>query len=109
MSEMLEAQVADLRRTIAELKRQLDQCRIERDDTQAQKAAMAEVLEVINSSPDDLAPVFDTILQKAHDLCGAELGVLLRFDGDCYWPLAAHGTLIRFLDHIRDGFRPGIN
>jgi class 3 adenylate cyclase len=69
---------AELQRTVADLQRQLAEARAERDESEAQKAAIAEVLGVINSSPGDLQLVFGAILEKAMRLCDAPFGFMLR-------------------------------
>jgi GAF domain-containing protein/DNA-binding response OmpR family regulator len=99
------ADPADPAQLIADLQRQLAECRAERDAGLAREAALAEVLQTTNSSPGELTPVFDAILTKAHALCGVEHGALVTYDGEYFRLAADHGMPEFFIKQLRQPFR----
>ena len=66
-----------------------------------QQTAAADVLRVISSSPGDLKPVFDAILENATRICEAKFGVLCSYDGNLFQYVAVRNAPEPLLEFVR--------
>jgi signal transduction histidine kinase len=74
-----------------------------------QQTATSEVLKVISSSPGELEPVFNAILENATRICDAKFGVLWRrFDDGTARIFSSLGVPSAFAEYLQRGpHRPG--
>jgi hypothetical protein len=99
-----------------DLQKRLDQRTRERDEARKhlsvaqmhlaesleQQTATSEVLRVISSSPGELEPVFQAMLENATRICGAKFGILLLFDGSAMRVVAMNNPPRAFAEMRRD-------
>src|SRR5262249_18356683 len=102
------SRIRGLEKRLAEaLKRETEALKCEAEALE-QQTATAGILRVISSSPPDVHPVFETILDNATRLCEAQRGALFLFDGEAYHAAAFRGVASALVEHhTRAPIRPG--
>jgi GAF domain-containing protein len=74
-----------------------------------QQTATSEVLQVISSSPGELEPVFQAMLENAVRVCEAKFGVLFRYSDNAYHVAATLDVPPTYAEFLgRRSFRPDV-
>jgi GAF domain-containing protein len=89
---------ADLQKQLDQRTRELAEAQKHLAEALERQAATSEVLRVISSSSGELAPVFESLLASAIDLCGAEFGIILLREGDGFRTVALHGATAEYTE-----------
>jgi signal transduction histidine kinase len=91
----------------ARLLNELRQRTADLSESLEQQTATSEVLKVISSSPGDLQPVFQAMLENATRICDAVFGNIYRREGDGLHLVASHNTPAAFVEHRQGSpYRP---
>ena len=84
-------------RLLSELRQRTDDL----SESLEQQTATSEVLKVISSSPGELEPVFEAMLENATRICEAKFGTLYRYDGGAFHPVTFHKVPSSLADFLR--------
>ena len=71
-----------------------------------QQTATSEVLKVISTSPGELEPVFNTMLENATRICEAKFGTLWLREGDAFRVVALHNAPPAYEERRRNRLIP---
>jgi GAF domain-containing protein len=92
-----------LQESYANLERKVEQRTHELSEALEQQTATSEVLKVISSSPGDLKPVFQAMLENATRICEAQFGVLNLFKDGALHLGAMHDVPPAFAKFLQQG------
>src|SRR5262249_20090058 len=76
--------------TLGDLQEQVSALTRELGEAREQQTATSEVLSVISSSPGNLKPVFQAMLENATRVCEAKFGILWLREGDGFRSVALY-------------------
>src|ERR1700738_3321284 len=87
--------------TLADLQEQVSSLTRELAEAREPQTAPSNVLQVISSSPGELEPVFQAMLENAVRICEAKFGILFRHDGQAFELAAEFDTPSEFAEFQR--------
>lgn len=100
LAEEFNHMAAQLQESYAGLEQRVDERTHELAEALEQQTATSDVLRVISSSPMDLQPVYQTILESVTRLCEANIAALFLYDGELLHTAAHHNTTPEFAAHL---------
>jgi len=97
-----------LQESYANLEQKVEQRTRELTESLEQQTATSRVLDVISRSAFDLRAVFEAVIESSVRLCGAERGLIYRFDGEMLRIASSYNASAQILEWIEQHpFRPG--
>jgi signal transduction histidine kinase len=104
----LTAHARELEKKLDERTSELAEARAHLSEALERQTATSEVLQVVASSPEELEPVFQAMLENAVRICEAKFGTLFRYDGELLHRAAGIGVPpeLAELQRRRGPFRP---
>jgi signal transduction histidine kinase len=93
---------ARLQESYADLENKVEVRTAELTESLEQQTATSEVLKVISSSPGELDPVFQTMLENATRICEAKFGMMFRYDNGEFHPAALLNVPSELAEFVRN-------
>jgi signal transduction histidine kinase len=100
LAEAFNNMAAQLQESYAGLEQRVEARTSELREALEQQTATSEVLRVISSSPTDLQPVYQAILENVTRLCQANIAALFLYDGEVLAAAAHYNTTPEFAAHL---------
>ncbi|MCU0923856.1 MAG: GAF domain-containing protein, partial [Burkholderiaceae bacterium] len=101
LADQFNRMTAQLRESYAGLERKVEQRTAEVREALDYQTAISEVLRVISSSPTDVQPVFEAIMDSAQRLFGTTIGAVFHYDGRMVQLAATRGWSSEALEDAR--------